>query len=93
MHSFGSFCSAGIWRRRGDLQIRKIGKAPNFITLSPDGTKIYVTSYATDELVVVDLKQRLITQSVSVGASPLGLAIAEEGKTALVACRMPEPSR
>jgi hypothetical protein len=42
------------------FKIRRIGKAPNFITLSPDGSKIYATSYASDELIVIDLKQKMI---------------------------------
>jgi len=29
-------------------RIRKIGKSPNFIALSPDGKKMYATSYGTD---------------------------------------------
>ena len=69
------------------LRIRKVGKAPNFIALSPDGAKIYATSYATDQLLEVDIAKQVVTRSVYVGSSPLGLAIAEEGKTAFVACR------
>jgi YVTN family beta-propeller protein len=69
------------------IKIRRVGKVPNFIALSPDGAKIYATSYATDELIVVDLKQKVVAQRISIGSAPLGLAIAEGGKTALVACR------
>ena len=69
------------------IRIRKVGKAPNFIALSPDGAKIYATSYATDQLLEIDPVKQIVTRSVLVGSSPLGLVIAEEGKTALVACR------
>jgi YVTN family beta-propeller protein len=67
--------------------IKKVGKAPNFIALSSDSAKLYATSYGTGELLGVDLTQNIVTQSVNVGSSPLGLAIAEQDKTALVACR------
>jgi YVTN family beta-propeller protein len=69
------------------FRIRKVGKNANFIALSPDGAKIYATSYATGELIVVDLKQKIVVQSIDIGSSPMGLAIADQGKTALVACR------
>ncbi len=67
-------------------RIRKIGKAPNFIALGPDGTKLYATSYATDELLEVDLEKRIVTRRMDAGGAPLGLALADGGKTALVAC-------
>jgi YVTN family beta-propeller protein len=70
-----------------DYWIKKVGKAPNFIALSPAGSKLYATSYATGKLLGVDLNQKAVTQSVHVGAAPLGLAIADQGKIALVACR------
>jgi YVTN family beta-propeller protein len=69
------------------LRIRKVGKVPNFIVLSRDGAKIYATSYATGQLLEIDLGRQIVTRSVVVGDAPLGLAIVEEGKTALVACR------
>src|SRR5690606_30479668 len=61
--------------------------APNFIALSPDGARLYATSYATDELLEVDLERNIVTRRVEAGGAPLGLALADGGKTALVACR------
>ena len=69
------------------IRIKKIGTSPNFIALSPDGTKLYATSYGTDELLRISLDKKAITGSILVGSAPLGLAIADEGKTALVACK------
>ena len=43
-------------------RIKKVGKAPNFIALSPDGTKIYATSFGTDELLGIDIAQKLVVQ-------------------------------
>jgi YVTN family beta-propeller protein len=68
-------------------RIRRVGTSPNFIALSPDGKTIYATSYGTDELLAVDLEQKVVTQSVVVGSSPLGLAVDETGETAFVACK------
>jgi YVTN family beta-propeller protein len=68
-------------------RIRKIGKSPNFIALDHSRRKIYVTSWGTSEFLAVDLNQKIVTQSVNVGAAPLGFAIADHDKTALVACK------
>lgn len=67
-------------------RIKKVGKAPNFIALSPDGYRLYATSVHTDELLEISISQRTVVQSVEVGSRPLGLAIANGGKMALVAC-------
>lgn len=67
--------------------IRKVGKSPNFIALSPDGSKIYATSYGTDQLLEIDLAEKMVTRSVAVGSTPLGLAIDGQSKTAIVACK------
>src|SRR5512141_1048155 len=69
------------------FRIRKVGTSPNFIALSPDGTKVFATSYGTNELVGISLARKMVTQSVLVGSSPLGLAIDDTGGTALVACK------
>ena len=36
------------------LRIRKVGRAPNFIALSPDGSKIYSTSFSSNELLEIE---------------------------------------
>ena len=68
-------------------RINKVGKSPNFIVLSPDGTKAYVTSYADGRFLEIDLAQKVVTRSVAVGVAPLGFALAEGGKTAIIAVR------
>ena len=68
-------------------RIKKIGKSPNFIVLSADGKTIYATSFGSDELLAVDLAKRIVTERTLVGSSPLGFAIAEQEKAALVACK------
>ena len=70
-------------------RIRKVGRSPNFIALGQDASKIYATSYGTDELLEIDILQKLVTRSIPVGESPLGLAIADQGKTAWWPARTP----
>ena len=44
------------------------------------------TSFGTNELIGINLSSREVDQKVRVGNAPLGFALAEEGKIALVAC-------
>jgi len=68
-------------------RIRRVGKAPNFIVLSQDGSKAYVTSYSDGRFLEVDLQKRTVTRNVLVGGAPLDFAIADGEKLALIACR------
>lgn len=68
-------------------KIKKVGKSPNFIALSPAGTRLYATSFGTDELLGIDLSKGAVDQRIKVGAAPLGFALVDRGKTALVACK------
>jgi len=68
-------------------RIRKVGKAPNFIEISRNGLKAYVTSYADGRFLEVDLQKKAVSRSVSLGGAPLGFALADGGKLALIACR------
>lgn len=68
-------------------RIRKVGKAPNFIVISQDGSKAYVTSYADGRFLEVDLQKKIVSRSVFVNGSPLGFALADGEKLALIACR------
>ena len=68
-------------------RINKVGKAPNFIMLSQDGTKAYVTSYSDGRFLEINLQRRNVSRNVLIGGSPLGFAIAETENLALIACR------
>ena len=69
------------------LRITKVGKAPNFFVLSRDGSKAYVTSYADGRFLEVDFQSKSISRSILLGGSPLGFAIADGEKLAIIACR------
>ena len=68
-------------------RITRVGKAPNFLVLSRDGSKAYVTSYADGRFLEVDFQSKSISRSVVLGGSPLGFAIADGEKLAIIACR------
>jgi YVTN family beta-propeller protein len=69
------------------VRIRKVGKAPNFIALNRNGSKAYVTSYGDGRFLEVDLSRKTVSKSIEIGGSPLGFAIADGEKLALIACR------
>ena len=76
-----------VWAASSKLvRIKKVGKSPNVIALSPDSSKIYATSYLSNELLEISLDRKVVTRSLGVGSHPIGLAIADLGKTAIVAC-------
>jgi len=68
-------------------RINKVGKAPNFIALSRDGSKAYVTSFADGRFLEVNLERRVVSRSVILGGSPLGFALSEAENLALIALK------
>jgi YVTN family beta-propeller protein len=68
-------------------RIKKVGELPNFIELNHANGKLYATSYGSDEFLEIDLARKIVTQKLSVGSHPLGFAFANQGKTALIACK------
>ena len=53
-----------------------IGGSPQLIGITPDGTTGYVTNFNTDSVNVLNLATNQITTTISVGTSPIGIAIA-----------------
>jgi YVTN family beta-propeller protein len=79
---------APVWAAGPKLaRIKKVGESPNVIALSPDNSKIYATSYITNELLEISVAQKVVTRSLLVGSHPIGLALVDLGKTAIVACK------
>lgn len=68
-------------------RIKNVGTSPNFISLSPDGKRIYATSFGTDEFLGVNLSEKAVDQRVRVGSAPLGFDLVDHGRVALVACK------
>ena len=56
------------------------------VTVSQDGTKVYVTNFDSDGIVsVIDTSTNTVTARVKVGAFPEGVAVSPDGKNVYVA--------
>jgi len=62
-----------------------VGKAPQEIALTSDGTRAYVTSFATNSVSVLDLTTNTAVATVAVGDTPDGVAVSPDGSRVYVA--------
>ena len=69
-----SFIENGIVR--SELEV---GPEPGGMVLSPTGTYAYITLSITDEVAVVNVKERLIVKKIKVGGLPWAIAITNDG--------------
>jgi YVTN family beta-propeller protein len=60
------------------LDVIAVGVSPNTITLSPDGSRMYVTHFDTDSISVVDLASRTVS-TIALPDSPLDITVAPDG--------------
>ena len=67
-------------------QVRKLksGKAPTFAAFSPDGRRIFVTNYASDEISVIDTATKQNKTRFYGGHEPVGIAVTPAGDKLLV---------
>lgn len=56
------------------------GDTPNYITLSPDGGRAYVTNALSNTLSVMDLEKRALIKDIPIGTEPTSSAISPDGK-------------
>jgi YVTN family beta-propeller protein len=61
------------------------GRDAEGVTVSPDGSKVYVTNGYLNILSVIDTKKNNIISKVNVGENPIGVAISPDGKKVYVA--------
>lgn len=57
----------------------KMRKAPTYAAISPDGRYVYVTNYASDEVVVLDRKNNNSDTHFYAGYEPIGIAVNPAG--------------
>jgi RHS repeat-associated protein len=62
-----------------------IGAYPYSLAVSPDGTRLYVTSLDNNTLSVVDLASETVLAAIPVGSSPEGVKVSPDGTKVYVA--------
>ena len=61
------------------LQTIDVGGRPWGVKVHPDGTKVYVSVYSTDEVVVINTSTYNVDSRIAVGDKPTGIAISPDG--------------
>ena len=62
------------------------GSYPKVIAPSPDGTKVYISNWVSEDVTVLDARSHNLIRRVKVGAIPRGLAPTADGKSVFIAC-------
>ncbi|WP_415803453.1 YncE family protein, partial [Bacillus albus] len=61
-----------------------VGRAPNGVAITPNGTRVYVANQRDDNVSVIDTAINTVIDTVSVGDRPLSVAITPDGTRAYV---------
>jgi YVTN family beta-propeller protein len=61
-----------------------VSGGPEGIAITPDGLHAYITQEISNSVAVVDTRQNIVVQTISVGSSPFGIAISPDGAFAYV---------
>lgn len=64
-----------------------VAQQPNGIAVTPDGQRVYVSSFLTDSVAVIDAATRAVVGSIPVGVEPVGVAVSPDGARIYVANR------
>ncbi|MFJ2477279.1 YncE family protein [Streptomyces sp. NPDC087659] len=62
-------------RRAEVVDTVPVGDEPNGIAVTPDGSRVYVTDFADDEVSVIGAHSNRAVDTVEVGDGPTGVAI------------------
>jgi YVTN family beta-propeller protein len=63
-----------------------VGKSPNGVAVTPDGSKVYVTNQGGNTVSVIDTATNTVVGSpITVGRQPAGVAVTPDGSTVYVA--------
>ena len=61
-----------------------VGNTPWGVAVNPDGTNVYVTNSADDNVSVINTTNNTVTATVNVGDSPWAVAVNPEGTNVYV---------
>jgi YVTN family beta-propeller protein len=67
------------------LSTISVAAGPHGLVVTPDGSKVYVSSDGTSTVSVIDTASDQIVRTIEVGPTPHGLAISPDGRRLLVA--------
>jgi YVTN family beta-propeller protein len=70
-----------------DLQRIKVGQRPTAVTLSGDGQRAYIANTFSDSISIVDLGERKVTKTISLGTPPK-LSLADRGEVLFYDARL-----
>jgi len=64
-----------------------VGKAPSRVAIDTDKNAALITNFSGSNMVVLDLASRQVTQTIPLRNGPLGIAVLEGKRRAVVACQ------
>lgn len=74
-----------MWRIQPATRCRTVGFAPHGIAITPDGSRAYVTNFASNTVFVIATASNTVVGSpIPVGSFPYGFAITLDGTQAYV---------
>ncbi len=62
----------------------EVGEAPSSIAITPDGSRVYVTNWASNDVTVIDLGTSAVVKSIPARDGPFGIVITPDGQRAYV---------
>ena len=62
-----------------------VGQFPFGVAITPDGTKVYVANFDSNNVSVIDAATKSVTAVVNVGQFPFGVAVTPDGTKIYVA--------
>jgi YVTN family beta-propeller protein len=66
--------------------ISALTKHSNRLKFTLDGKLVLISDAESNQVLAIDAKERKLVKKITVGATPLGIQMAPDGKTAYVAC-------
>lgn len=62
-----------------------MGASPQYLLISPDGQKVYVSNWESGDVSVIDLGVKRVVATIPIGVNPLGMTITPDGNKLYVA--------